>query len=154
MRAYHALWSELADRRRADGIVAPAKKGRPANPGRADPFALFDIYPSHILGEDTLLSLTPGADAAQVKLLRQAKLTSISSGLFLPDEDVVQMLQLLALRGPLRARELAAIIPPGRRYATARTLTWMVKTNLLSWDAATAPGAPVAGMVKTAGRSE
>ena len=68
---YQALWTELNARRRA-AASDPAWQARLAAaptilPTNLDPFAAFGHYPTAHLDADTLVAVTPGADAAMLE---------------------------------------------------------------------------------------
>ena len=60
VRQYQELWSELAERRRQAGEVAPRRPGRSADPLRPDPFRLFSGYSSACLTPDSRVAMLPG----------------------------------------------------------------------------------------------
>ena len=129
--AYQDLWTELAARRAKADIVAPRAAGRPANPLRPDPFALFAGYPSHVLGPDDRIALAPGAGAGKLAVFLAEPTTNLAAGLFAPRAECEQLVSTLAETGPRSVGDILSPLDPANSVVMQRTLVWLAKTGVV-----------------------
>ncbi|MGZ9106762.1 MAG: glycosyltransferase family 4 protein [Rhodoplanes sp.] len=130
--AYHELWNELAERRRAAGQIPSRSPNAPADPLRDDPFTLFEGYPTEIIGLDAVVSLAPGVDtgadaAARLAHVRRLHMNEFAARLLASGEDRKAALHHLAERGPCAVGDLLALFPGDRARLMHRTLGWLAK---------------------------
>ena len=129
--AYQDLWTALAARRARADVVAPLAAGRPADPLRPDPFALFAGYPSHVLGPDDRIALAPGAGVAELAVFLDEPITNLAVGLFAPRTDCERLVGALAETGPRRVGEILDSLDSAQSVIMQRTLVWLAKTGLV-----------------------
>ena len=129
--AYQDLWTELAARRAKADIVAPRAAGRPANPLRPDPFALFAGYPSHVLGPDDRIALAPGAGAGKLAVFLAEPTTNLAAGLFAPRAECEQLVSTLAETGPRSVGDILSPLDPANSVVMQRTLVCLAKTGVV-----------------------
>ncbi len=129
---YQDLWEELAERRRAaaKGPAGPQPK-HTQDPGRRDPFWIFDNYPTSALKLDDRVSLAPDASLEELARRRNLKMVAFAKDILPPKEDCETALRHLADSGPCRARELVELIPMARRRVFYRGLVWLYKLDII-----------------------
>ncbi|HEV8678280.1 MAG TPA: glycosyltransferase family 4 protein [Stellaceae bacterium] len=130
------LWTELADRRRAADEIAPRRNGgiaalAMAHPARPDPFFAYAGYPTHVLQPASILSLAPGASAAQIEARRTSSLADFAATV-LPDlADMARVVERLAADGPMTAEAVMKTVASANSGQLYRGLCWMAKMDLL-----------------------
>jgi starch synthase len=127
---YEALWAQLNAARAA---AQPSQQPAQPWPARLDPFLAFASYPTQTLGEEAMLALVDtNAGQAQQRLAtyRQLAMVNFAKAVLPTEAEIAQVLQASAA-GPRPARELVAALPEARRAFVFRSLTWLVKLNLL-----------------------
>jgi hypothetical protein len=131
IRAYEALWDELAEIRAAAQVEHPRPAERVRWPEHLDPFELFADYPTAIVQGKTKIRLTPDADteAFEERLSLQMAVVDLVGAKPLP--------ALRQLRDRLRAgpRELESIVGSFRkedRVRALRGLMLMAKFGLVA----------------------
>ncbi len=127
-RRYRALWDELAERRRADPVLAPALPSRA--PDRPDPFRLFACYPTRPLTAASLVELTPDASLALVNQYRELAINRFAAASLPTLEDFGQMFGAIGPR-PVEVEELIDTLGPCDRATLLRGLAWLCKMDLL-----------------------
>lgn len=135
VRRYEALWTELAARRAQVPEARPALAGL-AHPRRADPFWLFEGYPSRTLSAQCQLSLAPGATAERLRELRQIGLVGFGGDLLPDAAECEEALARLASSQPVAVRQLLESFPPAARPRLWRGLAWLAKLGLVKVDGA------------------
>ena len=125
--AYQALWTELAQRRRAAGTTA-----RPRHPLRDDPFKLFAAFPTHRIGARTQVQLVAAAPMKEVEHMAAQSMNSFALPLMLGRQEIEQLLAVLGGGAPRAVRDLEALFPPARRDALVRTLGWLAKGGIVT----------------------
>lgn len=127
---YEDLWAELNEERKHVAGGTAAKASWPARP---DPFAAFEVYPTHILTEATLLEATAN-DAedlcVQVEAMRTLAMVNFAK-LVLPTPEEVRLVLTRAVERPSRAIDLVCDIPVERRAHVFRGLGWLVKCGVM-----------------------
>ncbi|MSO76017.1 MAG: glycosyltransferase [Alphaproteobacteria bacterium] len=128
---YEALWAELAERRKGR-----AKEPQPLPhpwPARMDPFAAYARYPTQTLTAQTVLSLVDAdADTAfrRVRDFRQLLMVDYVK-FVLPTPAEIEVVLNEAASGPKAAADLIHAIPAHRQTFVFRSLTWLVKLDIL-----------------------
>ncbi|WP_374384923.1 glycosyltransferase family 4 protein [Dongia sp.] len=131
VQRYQALWTELAELRKAADESAARQAGEAANPARLDPFVSFTSYPSEILSEQHVIAATPGADGARLQTLLQSPLISFVKPVVPELDDCARILADLQRRGPMSVGDLLADAPDSRRDRIERGLVWLAKLGLV-----------------------
>jgi hypothetical protein len=126
---YQALWAELAERRAAAGAAMPEIR---SDPRRADPFWLFEGYPTRVLAPTDRLVLAPGASPAVAAQWRATTLVAIGTENLASAELTDAVLDTLARRGRCAVADLLALARSEEGAAALlRTLGWLCKLDLL-----------------------
>ena len=128
LRCYRALWEELAERRRADPVLAPALPSRA--PDRIDPFRLFASYPTRPLTAASLVELAPDASLALVNQYRELGINRFAAASLPTLEDFGQLFGAIGPR-PVEVEELIDTLGPCDRPTLLRGLAWLCKMDLL-----------------------
>jgi glycosyltransferase involved in cell wall biosynthesis len=128
LRRYRTLWDELAERRRADPVLAPPLPSRA--PDRPDPFKLFASYPTRCLTPASLVELTPDASLARVNQYRELAINRFAAGSLPTLEDFGRLFGAIGPR-PVEVEELIDTLGPCDRPTLLRGLAWLCKMDLL-----------------------
>ena len=147
--AYQDLWGELAEVRAVADEIMPPVDGRPAHPLRADPFVLFEEYPTTLLTPGCLLSAAPGVDAGRVRALRASEIASPLPALLLSEAETVAILEGVTAR-PGALGQLLRATPAAKHVPLYLTVGWLAKMGLLVLS----PGDGGAGEAPEFGASE
>lgn len=126
VRAYQALWAELAAIRRAAGR-RPGK----GHPLRDDPFRLFRVFPSHAIGSDSGVEALAADPAAEAKRIARADMNSFALAFMLGADEFRALFAALPRGRKCRVRELEALFAPRRRSALLRSLGWLAKGGVI-----------------------
>lgn len=141
---YQAFWGELAARRAA-AVPEPADQPRRVvNPRRADPFTLFNAYPTRTLAitDGLRLGSAPDWPAAQSILTRN--LAMAGRWAMATDAECEAVVDLVGEAGVARVSDVLASVPAPRRPYVERTLLWLMKFDILRLAEPT-PLAPLKG---------
>lgn len=128
LRRYRALWDELAERRRADPVLAPPLPSRA--PDRSDPFKLFASYPTRALTPASLVELTPDASLALVNGYRELAINRFAAASLPTLEEFGRLFGAIGPR-PVEVEELIDTLGPCDRPTLLRGLAWLCKMDLL-----------------------
>jgi starch synthase len=128
---YEELWAELAARRAADTETAAPQTGRPADPLRDDPAALFAHYPTRALADSDRVAACDDAPAFDAIVAQP--LNIVANRMMLGKKEIGAWAQLLAPQddAPAVVADLLAALPPERHDAARRTLVWLMKMGLV-----------------------
>lgn len=127
VRAYQDLWTDLAERRRADVEIAPPQ-WYAKNPRFTDPFEVFVGHASAILGDATVVrvdELAPDVDA-----LMALPCNNFAAQAMLEPAETAEIVELLRA-GAQRVDDCLRRLAPERRIRGFRTLAWLVKYGVL-----------------------
>ncbi|MBY0432341.1 MAG: glycosyltransferase family 4 protein [Rhodospirillales bacterium] len=124
--AYQALWAELAERRRAGTETAPPRPDGPVWPCRDDPFSLFRSFPSRVLDEETVLTLTAAPEVLDTRL--GLGMNTYSLPMLFSREEVGGLVQRLA-SGPIRLGDLQGK-DSAQTQALRRAAAWLIKMGM------------------------
>ncbi|MEX0809989.1 MAG: glycosyltransferase family 4 protein [Dongiaceae bacterium] len=130
IKAYQALWAEMAESRKSAEENAPPKSGRPSRPLRDDPFTLFSSYPTASIDGTTLVEAVPGADPSQIRAFKGSPLANLMPSIILPDAALGSLIERAA-RGRATVEELVIeshSVPAG---TVRRSLGWLAKNGLV-----------------------
>ena len=133
VRAYQALWAELAERRKAGTEHVPLVQGRAARPLAMDPFALFREFPTQFLLPATRLILTAGVDAALAQNMARLPIAAPLRAFMLDDAGLATIVGQLA-KGPATLQQLLDSFPPTQRQPVWYTVGWLNKSGLARWE--------------------
>ncbi len=128
---YEALWEQLADLRHP-GAASQPQLPYPW-PARADPFHIFQGYPTHKLLPETMLALVDhDLDAARRRLqnYRDLSMVNFARNVLPSDEELDQVLATAAV-GPVAASTLVSSIDGARGVFVFRALAWLLKIGIL-----------------------
>lgn len=133
VRAYQALWAELAERRQAAPEAVPPEKGHAARPLAMDPFSLFREFPTQVMAPPTRLILTPSVDGALAQGMAKLAVATPLRAFLLDDAGLGRVIARLE-KGPATVQELVDLFPAGQRQPAWYTLGWLAKTGLARWE--------------------
>lgn len=128
LQRYRALWDELAERRRADPVLAPPLPSRA--PDRPDPFKLFATYPTRPMTAASLVELTGDASLALVRQYRDLAINRFAAASLPTLEDFGRLFGAIGPR-PVEVEELIDTLGPCDRPTLLRGLAWLCKMDLL-----------------------
>lgn len=115
---------------------ADAAGRRARDPVKGDPFAAFAGFPSSVLAAETLISLSPGADAERLDALLAVRLNRFAASWRLDPAIMRAILERLADRAPMPLTDLGRAIGAADRAQFTRTVVWLCKMHLLDWTPA------------------
>lgn len=125
---YQQLWAELEGRRKKSKAVAPKQSGAPAYPARADPFDLFQHYPTALVDDERVFDLGNKTVKQAVDLAFMARLNSTMNA---PDHHIAAVLQHIQEHGPTETGVLLDLVGRHARVRLRRTLVWLAKVGVL-----------------------
>ena len=128
---YESLWASLDELRQSQSSIT--KRVPHPWPARMDPFHAFDKYPTRFLTQQTILILVD--DDLQNAIDRITKYKNLAMINFaeavLPSiGEITEVLNKLE-SGPLAAGELVKHLSDGRQMFVFRSLSWLLKMNIL-----------------------
>ena len=127
---YQELWAGLAELRRSAAESAPVAAGRPANPGRQDPYRLFAGYPTTVLGGDHGVDVREGAGTQELASLLDSPMVKYCAAVLPSGEEFAALLK--AARDPgARAGTIVSAFPEAHRGRLFRGLLWLAKYGLV-----------------------
>lgn len=134
IRAYEALWAELAEARLAAPETAPIPAGGPVSTLLGDPFRVFGGFASEVLAPG--MRLVPGGSAApeRLALLRQNWMTAFGDKYRAASPALDQVLALARAEGGTTVAAALQVLAPHNPKDTAlalRGLGWMLKFGVL-----------------------
>ena len=133
VRAYQALWADLAERRKTAPEVVPPAQGRAARPLAMDPFSLFREFPTQFLLPNITLTLAPGVDAMLAQGMAKLPIATPLRAFLLDDAGLAHMIKRLQ-QGPATVQELLDLFAPTHRQPVWHMIGWLAKTGLVKWD--------------------
>ncbi len=133
VRAYQALWAELAERRKTAPEVVPPVQGRATRPLAMDPFSLFREFPTRFLLPAVKLTLSPGVDAALVQGMMKLPIATPLRLFLLDDAGLARLIARLE-HGPATVQELLDLFAPTQRQPVWYAIGWLAKTGMAQWE--------------------
>lgn len=103
------------------------------NPVKGDPFRDFSGFASHLLTPQTVLRLRSDVGATDLARAQTVGLDKYAGAWRGTDAENARVVELLATRGPLTARELLLQFPEERRRAVDLSFAWLAKLGILDW---------------------
>jgi hypothetical protein len=131
VKQYQALLAELAARR-AKATPSPHAPGHPL---RADPFEVFRAFPTLTIGDETLVELVTNQPMEAVGLAASVLMTNYALEFMLSQAEFDKVLAALPPGQVVEVRQLAGLLPPGRRHALLRGLGWLAKVGVVRLSA-------------------
>lgn len=131
IRAYQSLWTELAERRQSDTEIAQRPEAAPEHPLRADPYEIFQGYPTFGFGLSDEVELAPGAGADDLPRLRRHSMNSFGEPILANTGDCEALLHHLQTRGRCSVESLITGFPPNKRLGLHRAIGWLGKIGLI-----------------------
>ena len=125
---YRALFDDLAERRRADPMMAPALP--PTAPDRLDPFRLFASYATRALSPTSTVELKGDASLALVRQYRELAINRFAAGSMPTLEEFGVIFGAIGPR-PMQVDELIDALGPCDRPTLLRGLAWLCKMDML-----------------------
>lgn len=129
---YQELWEDLDARRiRAfsDSVSASGKIAVP--PLRADPFAMFEAYPTRIIGADTKVHLVDGSDTTSVKARLSFSMNNFAAPKMVGEADMTKVVNMLASDGSMTVGAIQQIIRDAPGEKLFRSIGWMAKMHII-----------------------
>ena len=139
---YRELWGELEARRRA-ADTASSRSRLPLLPRHPDPFRTYGHYATHTFDLPTRLRLVPRGGFEAWRASLDEKLLSFEPKERLDPTELKLVFEQLDTAKESALGELAAALPEGRRDVLVRTVTWLLKADLVILvDPIAVPGRP------------
>ena len=133
--AYQDLWTELAEQRASGaGVALRDHSAHTAHVDYPDPFAIYRGYPTTLLAPSTVVAARTDDPSADLARLREGGLHTFVGHAFLSDADVDALMARLVASGPIRAGDIVAAHPADGRNKLVRTLLWLKKFDLVSFE--------------------
>jgi alpha-maltose-1-phosphate synthase len=133
---YAELWRKMAEVRKTADESCPRAPGRPVEPLRDDPFALFDGYATHRIDGSSRVIAARKDMPGEVAKLRQ--LVMGNPGRILGEEALAQLLDQLRM-APRALSEIKAGLPPDAHGRATQTVLWLKKMGLIEIEPAADP---------------
>jgi glycosyltransferase involved in cell wall biosynthesis len=133
IRAYQALWAELAELRKSAPEIVPPVQGKPTRPLSQDPFALFREFPTRFLVPQVKITLSPGIDAGLAQGMAKLPIATPLRPFMLGDADLARLIERLQ-KGPATVQELLDQFPNTQRQPVWYAIGWLCKTGLAVWE--------------------
>lgn len=130
--AYQDLWTELAERRRADTESAPPR-WQAKNPRLTDPFDIFEGHVGTALGNATTVRLDPHAPALADLMAMPCNVFAAEA--MLTADEIKAVVQSIGDREQTLESCLLAL-EPKRRVRAVRSLAWLAKYGVVMLSAA------------------
>ena len=130
---YQALWREL-DRMRRDALAGggPTLASAPrCAPARQDPYRVFASFPTHTIGPDTLVALSPKRGQTPFSALRADPLFNFAAEFLPPDASVDRVVEWLA--APRATVATVAELAAGIGMPVARTIRVLAPLAKVGW---------------------
>jgi glycosyltransferase involved in cell wall biosynthesis len=132
IRAYQALWADLAERRAKAPEIVPPVQGKPTRPLAMDPLALFREFPTRFLVLQVKITLTPGVDAALAQGMTKLPIATPLRAFMLDDAGLARIVERLQ-QGAATVQELLDLFPQTQRQPCWYLIGWLCKTGLATW---------------------
>ena len=127
---YVVLWDELAERRRADVVIADeARKMRRSD--RLDPFGVFQSYPTGAFDGATIVRLAAGATTSVARDRRHLDSVSYASAFLPPEVLVERIFDCLTQTRVHSLEDMASTLKDVSRISLVRAVAWLAKMGLL-----------------------
>lgn len=134
--AYDRLWTKLAEIRNIAAMSAPVKGNHPPHPLCADPFQLFQHYPSQTLTLQSLVTLGSMASPAQIALVRQNWMSNYGANRR-PDFSLLdRLIESVRQQSPVSIENLLPLVPELSGIEVIGAIANLLKFDILGLAAA------------------
>jgi starch synthase len=129
IKAYEALWGELAQKR----LAAPPKRGIPPNwqaahPSFPNPWKMFASFPSGNLKLETRLRVV--LERPAIEALLKHEMNFFVPELLMPKEVLLNFIDVIRKAGSISIGELLTGFPPPEQARVWRCVGWMLKLGI------------------------
>ena len=128
---YQAFWGELASRRAAAQAEPPATAAHLKNPRRLDPLTLFASYPTQALHPADRIVVGSVADWTEAEARLSRNLAAAGQWAMALPAERKAIFDQVAAGGGVRVHQIVQAAPADRRPFVERSLTWMMKFDVL-----------------------
>ena len=128
---YQAFWADLAQRRAAASPEPPQVAAQIKNPRRMDPLTLFASYPTQALKPGDRVRLGVAADWAAAEALMSRNLVAAGQWAMALPAERKAIFDQVAAAGVAPVQDIVNAAHPDRRPFVERSLTWMMKFDVL-----------------------
>ncbi|MBA4794351.1 MAG: glycosyltransferase family 4 protein [Phenylobacterium sp.] len=128
---YQAFWGELASRRAAAQAEPPAIAAHLKNPRRLDPLTLFASYPTQALHPADRIVVGSVADWTEAEARLSRNLAAAGQWAMALPAERKAIFDQVAAGGGVRVHQIVQAAPADRRPFVERSLTWMMKFDVL-----------------------
>ena len=126
IRAYDALWISLSEQRRAK-LPAPTipENWQAAHPAFPNPWQMFKSFPTTHLTPTDIVHIA--MDKEEVGIILQHGMNYFVPALLLPNDLLLELIDLIRRAGSVRIQDLMIPFPPDRHDILWRCIGWMLK---------------------------
>ncbi len=139
--AYQELWAELGERRNHTPELSTVPAGRPADPLRRDPFALFRGHPSSLVGPSSILTIRPQGDHRQLRRLLGSAIAVPLPQVLADADDMTAIVESLE-SGPQPLSELLKVFSSDRHTQIYLSVVWLAKMGMITIEGDGPDGEP------------
>ncbi|HKY94318.1 MAG TPA: glycosyltransferase family 4 protein [Kiloniellales bacterium] len=125
---YRELWGELVERR---GSAAQSRSQRPALPAHPDPFRAYRHFATRSFELSTEVALAEGVAIGAWRAMAKEPLLMLGGGYPLAESELDAIYGQLVAAGPTTVRALSELFARERRDQAIRTISWLLKADLV-----------------------
>jgi len=127
---YQDLWGELSQRRRQDGIIAPAGDKRSPHALRPDPFYMFKGHATATLKATQILRLADSEALERLDAVLSQSMNTFTAHFMIPPGNIRRLATSLKER-PQGIGELVSGRSLAERRLILRTVAWLLKYHIV-----------------------
>lgn len=132
---YVALAHELAAvRASASGGTDHADWLAGHHPSRSDPFHAFANFATHILSDDSVLSVSSDLDVDILETFRGSELTMFAANWHAAMPEMTTLVRALKDRGPMSQQEVIGMFPQNQHLGIKLAILWLAKMGVVHWE--------------------
>jgi glycosyltransferase involved in cell wall biosynthesis len=128
IKAYEALWTELAQKRRAMPGPGVPDNWQAMHPSYPNPYKMFASFPTATLAPEDRLHVVMSKE--DVPSLLKRDMNFFLPDLLVPENRMIEMVEAIRGGGAPRIADILAPFPPGDRDRVLRCLGWMLKHGI------------------------